>query len=183
MAGYRFGKTNILRLDWKKSRDGFFKEEGEVVPCRGVIRNEGLPSQSWLSNHCWFQLIRFTSDRPIQKMMQPLLGERGKHFAVLFAVTYQLLFDTGGVVNVAGCHRVRPRLIFFTDGRPTDEAMEFGTDTQSNVNEVYLHQVVYVLQTVVWCVCFSPLFPPLSCYVVDTHTERMCSLISCKACG
>ncbi|XP_070204539.1 uncharacterized protein [Littorina saxatilis] len=42
----------------------------------------------------------------------------------------------GGVVNVAGCHRVRPRLIFFTDGRPTDEATETGLDVQSNVNEV-----------------------------------------------
>ena len=89
---------------------------------------------------------------------------------VLFAVTYQLLFDTGGVVNVAGCHRVRPRLIFFTDGRPTDEAMEFGADIQSNVNEVYLHQV-YVLQTVVLCVCFSPLFSP-SLVTLLTHTEK-----------
>ena len=42
-------------------------------------------------------------------------------------------------MNVAGCHRVRPRLIFFTDGRPTDEATEFGPDTQSNISEVCLH--------------------------------------------
>jgi hypothetical protein len=46
---------------------------------------------------------------------------------------------TGGVVNVAGCHRVRPRLIFFTDGRPTDEATESGPDIQSNVNEVHVY--------------------------------------------
>ncbi|XP_076443447.1 uncharacterized protein LOC143281972 [Babylonia areolata] len=42
----------------------------------------------------------------------------------------------GGVVNVAGCHRVRPRVVFFTDGRPTDESSEKGPDVQSNVNEV-----------------------------------------------
>lgn len=42
----------------------------------------------------------------------------------------------GGVVNVAGCHRVRPRIIFFTDGRPTDEATEKGSDQQTSVSEV-----------------------------------------------
>ena len=42
-------------------------------------------------------------------------------------------------MNVAGCHRVRPRLVFFTDGRPTDEALETGPDMQSNVNDVCLH--------------------------------------------
>lgn len=39
-------------------------------------------------------------------------------------------------MNIAGCHRVRPRIIMVTDGRPTDEATEHGKDLQTNINEV-----------------------------------------------
>ncbi|KAL8602205.1 hypothetical protein ACOMHN_022718 [Nucella lapillus] len=42
----------------------------------------------------------------------------------------------GGVISVAGCHHVRPRLVLFTDGRPTDETTEVGPDMQSKVDEV-----------------------------------------------
>lgn len=41
----------------------------------------------------------------------------------------------GGVVNVSG-YKIRPRIIFISDGCPTDEAQAAGPDLQSNVNQV-----------------------------------------------
>ena len=39
-------------------------------------------------------------------------------------------------MNISGVYKVRPRIIFITDGCPTDEAQEMGHDLQSNVNQV-----------------------------------------------
>ncbi|KAL8616661.1 hypothetical protein ACOMHN_031643 [Nucella lapillus] len=41
----------------------------------------------------------------------------------------------GGVLNIAGVYKVRPRIIFITDGWPTDETVETGPDLPGNVNE------------------------------------------------
>ncbi|XP_025076970.1 uncharacterized protein LOC112553757 isoform X2 [Pomacea canaliculata] len=54
----------------------------------------------------------------------------------------------GGLVNIAGCHRVRPRIIMVTDGRPTDEATEHGKDLQTNINEVKFALVQLVTEFV-----------------------------------
>jgi uncharacterized protein YegL len=45
-------------------------------------------------------------------------------------------FAAGGVVNISGVYKVRPRIIFISDGCPTDEAQATGSDIQSNVNQV-----------------------------------------------
>lgn len=42
----------------------------------------------------------------------------------------------GGIVNVSGVYKVRPRIIVITDGRPTDEAVDTGADLQSNISQV-----------------------------------------------
>ena len=39
-------------------------------------------------------------------------------------------------MNVSGVYRVRPRIIFMTDGCPTDEGQETGPDLPGNLNQV-----------------------------------------------
>ena len=47
MAGYCFGKINILRFDLKESGEGFFLErKGRVVPCRGADKTKGMRTNS-----------------------------------------------------------------------------------------------------------------------------------------
>ncbi|XP_025076928.1 uncharacterized protein LOC112553731 [Pomacea canaliculata] len=42
----------------------------------------------------------------------------------------------GGIVNVAGVYKVYPRIIFITDGHPTDESVESGSDSPTNLSQV-----------------------------------------------
>ncbi|KAK7115958.1 uncharacterized protein [Littorina saxatilis] len=41
----------------------------------------------------------------------------------------------GGIVSISGVYKVRPRIIFITDGLPTDETQDTGPDLQSNKNQ------------------------------------------------
>ncbi|KAK7478403.1 hypothetical protein BaRGS_00030328 [Batillaria attramentaria] len=47
----------------------------------------------------------------------------------------------GGIVNISGVYKVRPRIIFITDGRPTDETVETGSDVQSNMNQKFMESL------------------------------------------
>ncbi|XP_076443753.1 uncharacterized protein LOC143282123 [Babylonia areolata] len=54
--------------------------------------------------------------------------------------------ERGGVVNIAGVHKLRPRIIFITDGCPTDEAQETGHDFPGNINAVKFSLVHFLSQ-------------------------------------
>lgn len=70
----------------------------------------------------------------------------------------------GGIVSISGVYKVRPRIIFITDGLPTDEAQETGHDLQSNVNQVGR----------LYCLIFLPSvanFHRLSCIAFGMEVE------------
>ncbi|KAL8580284.1 hypothetical protein ACOMHN_061525 [Nucella lapillus] len=96
-----------------------------------------MGSRAWVRQHLTNDYIRVRDAvdimRPLSKKA-PTGGKTAMFQALL--VCLGAIEGKGGAVNVAGCHRVRPRLVFITDGRPTNEALEFGADTQSNISEV-----------------------------------------------
>lgn len=96
-----------------------------------------MGSRAWVRQHLTNDYIRVRDAVDIMtpgSKRAPTGGKTAMFQALL--VCLGAIEGKGGAVTVAGCHRVRPRLVFFTDGRATDEGLEFGADTQSNVNEV-----------------------------------------------
>lgn len=61
---------------------------------------------------------------------------------------------TGGVLSVGGAHKIRPRIIFITDGLATDESYPVGQDTastdlnvRSNIGIIFLLMYIILLQS------------------------------------
>ncbi|KAK7482638.1 hypothetical protein BaRGS_00026137 [Batillaria attramentaria] len=96
-----------------------------------------MGDRAWVRQHLTndYARVRDVIDEMTPDSEEMKTGGRTPIFQALM-VCLGAIEGRGGVVNVAGCHRVRPRIIFFSDGRPTDEATEHGSDVQSNVNEV-----------------------------------------------
>lgn len=96
-----------------------------------------MGDHAWVRQHLTndYSRVRDVVDEMTPESEEMRTGGRTPIFQAMM-VCLGAIEGRGGVVNVAGCHRVRPRIIFFTDGRPTDEATEHGLDVQSNVNEV-----------------------------------------------
>ncbi|XP_046572311.1 uncharacterized protein LOC124280418 [Haliotis rubra] len=67
----------------------------------------------------------FTRVRDAIDSLQPF--GRSPFFEALM-VCLASLQGKGRIVNVAGCHKIRPRVLFITDGRPTNEAQWSGPD-------------------------------------------------------
>lgn len=51
-------------------------------------------------------------------------------------------------MNVAGVYKVYPRIIFITDGHPTDESVESGSDSPTNLSQVYFASLdsIYLIE-------------------------------------